>query len=54
MFTVFKFAYQLWHTMDKAAVAAQVAKQSITAEQYKTIVGEDYQAPTDEDATTKE
>lgn len=53
MFTVFKFAYQLWHTMDKAAVAAQVAKQSITAEQYKTIVGENYQAP-DKDATTKE
>lgn len=43
MFMVFKFAYQLWHTMDKAAVAAQVAKQAITAEQYKEIIGEDYE-----------
>jgi len=42
MFIVFKFAYQLWHTMDKAAVAAEVAKGSITEAEYKTIVGEDY------------
>lgn len=44
MFKVFKFAYQLWHTMDKAAVAAEVAKGSITAEQYQEIVGEEYEA----------
>lgn len=44
MFIVFKFAFQLWHTMDKAAVAAQVVKGSITAEQYKEITGEDYTA----------
>ena len=42
MFIVFKFAFQLWHTMDKAAVATQVVKGSITAEQYKEITGEDY------------
>ena len=42
MFTVFKFAFQLWHTMDKADVAAQVVKGSITAEQYKEITGENY------------
>lgn len=46
MMTVFKFAYQLWHTMDKTAVAAEVAKNSITADNYKTITGEDYVAPT--------
>lgn len=42
MMIVFKFAYQLWHTMDKAEVAAEVAKGSITASDYKTITGEDY------------
>ncbi|MCG0678064.1 prophage P1 protein 57 [Lactiplantibacillus plantarum] len=46
MFIVFKFAYQLWHTMDKAAVAVEVVKGSITADDYKTITGEDYVAPT--------
>lgn len=45
MIIVFKFAYQLWHTMDKAEVAAEVAKGSITADDYKTITGEDYVAP---------
>ena len=44
MFKVFKFAFQLWHTMDKAAVAAEVVKGSITAEQYKEITGEEYVA----------
>lgn len=44
MFIIFKFAYQMWHTMDKAAVAAEVVKGSITADQYKTITGEDYVA----------
>lgn len=48
MFIVFKFAYQLWHTMDKDAVAAEVVKGSITSDEYKTIVGEDYVAPTTE------
>lgn len=42
MMIVFKFAYQLWHTMDKAEVAAEVAKNSITADDYKTITGEAY------------
>lgn len=45
MIIVFKFAYQLWHTMDKADVAAEVANNSITADDYKTITGEDYVAP---------
>lgn len=44
MFTVFKFAFQLWHTMDKAAVAEEVTKKSITTDQYKEITGEDYVA----------
>lgn len=44
MFKVFKFAYQLWHTMDKEAVAAEVAKGSITAAEYKEITGEEYVA----------
>ncbi|MGQ2804736.1 XkdX family protein [Lactiplantibacillus plantarum] len=48
MFIVFKFAYQLWHTMDKTEVAAEVANNSITADDYKTITGEDYVAPTSE------
>lgn len=48
MFIVFKFAYQLWHTMDKTAVAVEVAKGAITADEYKTIVGEEYVAPTTE------
>lgn len=48
MMIVFKFAYQLWHTMDKDAVAAEVAKNSITADDYKTITGEDYVTPTTE------
>ncbi|MCG0633680.1 prophage P1 protein 57 [Lactiplantibacillus plantarum] len=46
MMIVFKFAYQLWHTMDKAGIAAEVAKNSITADDYKKITGEDYVAPT--------
>ena len=45
MFITFKFAYQLWNTMTKEDVAAQVAKSAITADQYKTIVGEEYQVP---------
>ncbi|AVW05392.1 XkdX family protein [Lactiplantibacillus plantarum] len=48
MIIVFKFAYQLWHTMDKAEVAAEVAKGSITSDDYKTITGEDYVSPTTE------
>ncbi|WP_423348524.1 XkdX family protein [Lactiplantibacillus plantarum] len=48
MMMTFKFAYQLWHTMDKAEVAAEVAKNSITADDYKTITGEDYVAPVTE------
>lgn len=51
MFITFKFAYQLWNTMTKEDVAAQVAKSAITADQYKTIVGEDYQAPADASTT---
>ncbi|WP_225359708.1 XkdX family protein [Loigolactobacillus backii] len=31
--------------MTKEDVAAQVAKSAITADQYKTIVGEEYQVP---------
>lgn len=42
MFITFKFAYQLWGTMFKPDIAAQVVKGSITADEYKTIVGEDY------------
>ncbi|GJI52559.1 XkdX family protein [Lactiplantibacillus plantarum] len=45
MFIVFKFAYQLWHTMDKSEVAAEVANNSITPDDYKTITSEDYVAP---------
>ena len=45
MFITFKFAYQLWNTMTKEDVAAQVVKSAITADQYKTIIGEEYQAP---------
>lgn len=43
---VFKFAYQLWHTMNKTEAVAEVAKNSITTDDYKTITGEDYVAPT--------
>ena len=52
MFITFKFAYQLWNTMTKEDVAAQVAKSAITADQYKTITGEDYVAPTTQTTTT--
>lgn len=44
MFTVFKFAYQLWHTMTKEDVTAEVKRGTLTADQYKEIVGEDYPA----------
>ncbi|AWZ43149.1 XkdX family protein [Latilactobacillus sakei] len=46
MFIVFKFAYQNWNTMNKDDVMAQVVKGSISEEQFKEIVGEDYVAPT--------
>ncbi|GAA3608298.1 XkdX family protein [Secundilactobacillus similis] len=52
MMIVFKFAYQLWHTMDKAEVAAEVTKNLITADDYKMITGEDYVAPTTQATTT--
>ena len=42
MFIVFKFAFQLWHTMDKEDEKEQVRKGAITPEEYKDIVGEDY------------
>lgn len=42
MFTVFKYAYQLWHTMTKEDVAKEVVKGSITKQQYLDIVGEYY------------
>lgn len=45
MLEVFKMAYQKWQTMTKEDVAAQVVKSSITADQYKKIVGKEYQAP---------
>lgn len=48
MMIVLKFAYQLWHAMDKTEVAAEVANNSITADGYKTITGEDYVAPATE------
>lgn len=44
MFITFKFAYQDWKTMTDDDVAAQVAKGSITADQYKQITGNDYVA----------
>lgn len=42
MKTVFKFAYQLWHTMTKEGVAAEVRKGSLTEKDYREIVGEEY------------
>ena len=42
MFTVFKFAYQLWHTMTKEDITAEVRKGSLTEKQYREIVGEEY------------
>lgn len=42
MFIVFKFAFQLWNTMTKDDEKAMVKKGSLTTEQYKEIVGEDY------------
>lgn len=48
MFVTFKFAYQNWHTMDQAAVAAEVVKGAINADEYQTIVGEAYVTPTAE------
>lgn len=44
MKTVFKFAYQLWHTMTKEDVAAEVEKGSLTEKDYREIVGEEYPA----------
>lgn len=46
MFVTFKYAYQSWGTMDKKDVMAEVVKGSITADQYKEIVGEIYVTPT--------
>ena len=42
MYTVFKFAYQLWRTMTKEDVAFEVKRGSLTKEQYYEIVGEEY------------
>lgn len=42
MVMIFRFAYQLWHTMDKEDEKEQVRKGAITPEEYKDIVGEDY------------
>lgn len=42
MVMIFRFAYQLWHTMDKVDEKEQVRKGAITPEEYKEIVGEDY------------
>ncbi|MEJ6356105.1 XkdX family protein [Lactiplantibacillus plantarum] len=42
MYIIFKFAYQLWHTMTKAEVAKEVVKKSITPEEYQTITGDTY------------
>lgn len=40
--TIFKFAYQLWHTMTEDDVKAEVVKGSITVEQFEDIVGHNY------------
>lgn len=42
MFICFKFAYQLWHTLTKEQMQKQVDKGTLTPDEYKEIVGEDY------------
>lgn len=42
MFLIFKFAFQLWHTMDVDDEKRMVVKGALTAEQFKEITGEDY------------
>lgn len=42
MKTVFKFAYQLWHTMTKEDIAEQVKIGSLAEKDYREIVGEEY------------
>lgn len=44
MFIVFKFTYQLWHTMTKEDVAVAVEKVTLTEKQYQEIVQEEYPA----------
>ena len=42
MYIIFKFAYQLWHTMTKEEVSLEVIKGGITPVEYQTIPGEAY------------
>lgn len=42
MFVIFKYAYQLWHTLTKEDIIKQRKLNHITDEQYKEITGEDY------------
>lgn len=42
MFTVFKFAYQLWNIMTKDDIATEVKKGTLTEKQYREIVQEEY------------
>lgn len=45
MFVAINEAYNNWKTMDKARVAKHVVQGSITPDEFKKIVGEDYAAP---------
>lgn len=44
MFTICKYAYQLWHTMDLDDEKDMVKKGAITTDQFKEITGQDYSA----------
>ncbi|WP_370928780.1 XkdX family protein [Leuconostoc mesenteroides] len=42
MFTVFKYAYQYWHTITKEELQEQVIKGGISPKQYAEITNETY------------
>ena len=42
MFTVFKYAYQSWHTITKEELQEQVIKGLLSPKQYAEITNETY------------
>lgn len=50
MIQIYTWAFQEWHTVTEDQLKAKVdVPFGITAEDFKTITGKDYQAPTEND-----
>ncbi|WP_334427251.1 MULTISPECIES: XkdX family protein [unclassified Levilactobacillus] len=54
MVQIYTWAYQSWKTIDKDGLKRLVGlSNGITADDYKKITGEDYQAPTTDETVTQ-